>query len=167
VDLRVKAKGGANGVELMQRYSNLDTPSKTLQILRAAGLVSPDGRPVDRSDRSLVQTESPQPFKLDQRLKPVTVVEIVARYEAGEPSHAIAVSFGLGKGSVIRLLREAGVPIRRQGLVDDQVREAAQLYAAGHSLAKIGTRLDVDAGTIRRYLLKYGVRMRDTHGRER
>jgi hypothetical protein len=138
-----------------------------LQILRAAGLVSPDGRPVPRSDRSTEQNEPSQPFKLDQRLKPEIVAGIVARYEAGEPSTAIAASFGMSKGSVIRLLREAGVFIRNQGLSDDQIAEAAQHYASGLSLAKIGPKFGVGHGAVWRQLTKRGVKMRDTHGRER
>jgi transposase-like protein len=154
-------------VEVMQRYSNLDILSKTLQVLRTAGLISPDGKPIPRSGRSIEQVELPQPFKLDQRLKPAIVAEIVARYEAGESSTAIAASYGLSKGSVIRLLREAGITIRRQGLTDHQIAEAAQLYDSGLSLAKIGARFDVDHGTVWRQLRKCGVKMRDTHGRER
>jgi hypothetical protein len=94
------------------------------------------------------------------------VAEIVSRYEAGEPSTAIAASHELSKGSVIRLVREAGIPIRNQGLTNDQVAEAAPLYASGLSLAKIGVRLGVDHGTVWRQLRKRGVKMRDTHGKE-
>ena|ERR1700733_864808 len=151
----------------MQRYSNLDTPSKTLQILHAIGLISPDGKPVPRSDHSTEQIDPAQAFKLDQRLKPKIVAEIVARYEAGEPSTAIAASYGLSKGSVIRLLRDADIPIRNQGLTEDQIAGAAQLYASGLSLAKIGVKFGVDHGTVWRALKKRGVKMRDTHGRER
>lgn len=67
---------------------------------------------------------------------------------------------------MIKLLREAGVSIRNQGLTDEQVAEAIRNYEAGKSLAKIGTHLGADAGTIRRALLKRGVTMRDSHGRE-
>ncbi|HWF70542.1 MAG TPA: helix-turn-helix domain-containing protein [Mycobacterium sp.] len=151
----------------MQRYSNLDTPSKTLQILRTAGLITPDGRPVPRSDRSTEPAEPSQPFKLDQRLKPEILSEIIACYEAGEPSTALAASHSLSKGSVIRLVREAGIPIRRQGLTNDQITEAIQLYGSGMSLAKVGARFGVDHGTVWRALKKRGMRMRDTHGRER
>jgi hypothetical protein len=151
----------------MQRYSNLDTVSKTFQFLSTADLISPDGRPVHRSDRSSEQIEPSRPFKLDQRLKPAKVAEIVARYEAGEPSTAVAASYGLSKGSVIRLLHEAGIPIRRQGLTVEQTSEAARLYESGWSLAKIGAHLCVDHGTVWRALKKRGVKMRDTHRRER
>ena len=151
----------------MQRYSNLDAPSRMLQILHTAGFVSPDGKPNSRSDRSTQQPAPAQPFKLDQRLKPAIVAEIVARYETGEPSTMIAASLDLSKGSVIRLLRDAGIPIRNQGLSDDQIAEAEQFYASGLSLAKIGSRFGVDHGTVWRALKKQGVKMRDTHGRER
>jgi DNA-directed RNA polymerase specialized sigma24 family protein len=58
------------------------------------------------------------------------------------------------------------VSIRNQGLSDDQIAEAAQHYASGLSLAKIGARFGVDHGTVWRALKKRGVKMRDTHGRE-
>ncbi|MDT5220065.1 MAG: hypothetical protein QOF15_2170, partial [Mycobacterium sp.] len=114
--------------------------SETLQILRIAGLISRDGSAVRRSDRSRQQSVTPQPFKLAQRLKPGTVAEIVARYEAGEPLTALAGRFGISKTSVIKLLREVDVPIRKQRVIDDQIAEAAQLYESGLSLAKIGAR---------------------------
>lgn len=138
-----------------------------MQILRSAGLITPDGRPITPSDRSTKSTEPQPPFKLDQRLKSEIVAEIVARYEAGEPSTAIANLFDLSKGSVIRLLRDAGVTIRNQGMTDDQIAEAGQLYGAGLSLAKIGVKFGVDHGTVWRALKKRDVKMRDTHGRDR
>ena len=39
------------------------------------------------------------------------------------------------------------------------------MYAQGDSLAVIGTRLGVDAGTVHARLRKRGMQMRDTHGR--
>jgi len=153
-------------VEVARRYSNLfDSLSKTLQMLHHAGLIAPDGKPIFRSDSSPEQISVSEPFKLNQRLNPAIVAEIVARYEAGEPSTALAVAFGISKGSVLKLLREAGTQIRNQGLSDDQVAEAAQFYASGHSLAQIGVHLGVDHGTVWRQLRKRGVKMRDTHGR--
>jgi hypothetical protein len=161
-----QAQGRFFPVEVMQRYSNLDIASKTLRKLHASALITPDGSPVHGSGRSCEKSELAQPFKLDQRLKPETVAEIVARYEAGEPSTALASTFAINKNSVIKLLREADVPIRKQGLTNDQIAEAVQLYASGQSLAKIGTHLAVDHGAVWRQLRKRGVKMRDSHSRE-
>ncbi|MDO3175911.1 helix-turn-helix domain-containing protein [Mycobacteroides abscessus] len=152
-------------MELLRRYSNLDTVQKTVRLLRDSGALTPDGRiQVPLTPR--FTADPPEPFKLSQRLKPDTIAEIVARYEAGEPSTALAAAVGISKGSVIRLLRNAGVCIRNQGLSVDQIAEAISLYANGKSLAYIGEHFGVDHGTVWRQLRKRGVKMRDTHGRE-
>ncbi|WP_280244770.1 helix-turn-helix domain-containing protein [Nocardia abscessus] len=54
-----------------------------------------------------------------------------------------------------------------QGLSEEQVDEAVQLYEEGWSAQRIGDKLGVYPQTVRRRLLERGVRMRDTHGRER
>lgn len=108
------------------------------------------------------------PFKLTQRLTQATVNEIVSRYEAGEPSTALMSAFGLSKGSVLKILRAAGVTMRNQGLSEEQIKEAERLYTENAwSLARIGDKFGVDRTVVRRQLLKRGVRMRDTHGRKR
>lgn len=48
-----------------------------------------------------------------------------------------------------------------------QVEEAAHLYRQGWSLARLGERFEVDSTTVWRALRAQGVRMRDSHGRER
>jgi DNA invertase Pin-like site-specific DNA recombinase len=152
-------------VEVLRRYSKLDSFQNVVQILRKHEIINDDGSLRVSSPRS--RTTPPEPFKLDQRLKPQAVAELVARYEAGEPSTALATLFGISKGSVLRLLRDADVPIRKQRLSDDQITEAARLYASGLSLGKIGQMFGVDSTTVWRRLLGRGVTMRDSHGRNR
>jgi hypothetical protein len=131
-------------VELLRRYSNLDTFQISIKFLEKS-LVRTDSGSF-RVPSSRPQTTPPEPFKLDQRLKPETVAEIIARYEAGEPSTAIAAIFNISKGSVIRLLREAGVKIRKQGLTIDQIAEAADMYANGsHSQPSARTSVSTTA----------------------
>ena len=110
--------------------------TQTFQILRTAGLILPDGKPIRRSDRSPEQIA--QPFKLSQRLAPSAVNKLIKEYVDGKSSYELAKTYNLNKGSVIKLLRGAGVPIRNQGLTDEQVAEAVRLYETGQSLAKIG-----------------------------
>jgi len=45
-------------------------------------------------------------------------------------------------------------------MTDTQVEQAAERYRAGESLAKLGTRYDVDPQTISRELKKIGVQIR-------
>ncbi|MDH6242706.1 helix-turn-helix domain-containing protein [Mycobacterium sp. OTB74] len=147
----------------MQRYSNLDALSKFFQKLCSDGLITPDGRVACRSDRF---PEVVRPFKLDQRLNDQIRAEIVALYRSGEPSTAIGATYGLNKNSVIKVLREAGIPIRRQSLTSEQIDDAIRLYRTGQSLATIGRQLGVDHGTVWRALRKRRVKLRDTHGRD-
>jgi hypothetical protein len=64
-------------------------------------------------------------------------------YEAGDNTEQIGDRYGISKARVATVLRERGVTLRRQGLRDEQVNEAAELYAAGRSLAWLGSRYDV------------------------
>jgi hypothetical protein len=48
-----------------------------------------------------------------------------------------------------------------------QIDEAVQDYATGQSLEKIGNRLGFDPTTVLKELRLRGVKIRDTHGRER
>ena len=49
---------------------------------------------------------------------------------------------------VATVLREQGIAIRRQGLTQEQVSEAAGLYAKGRSLAWLGARYNVSRTTV-------------------
>jgi transposase len=65
------------------------------------------------------------------------------------------------------MLRDAGVPIRRQGLPADKVAEAVALYEGGLSLAKVAEHFGLSVSAIYNKLRAAGVQMRDGHGRER
>lgn len=111
-------------------------------------------------------TPLPGAVRLDARMGPNRIAQLIDEYQAGMPTTELARTFGVGKGTIIRLLHAAGVPMRRQGPSAEQVREAVRLYAQGLSLAVVGERLGFDAHTVRRALLRAGVVMRDSHGRQ-
>ena len=52
-----------------------------------------------------------------------------------------------------------------RGLTSEQIDQAARLYTAGQSLARIGERFEVDARTVQRRLIERGVTMRPTSKR--
>lgn len=112
-------------------------------------------------------TPRPPVERLTLRFGPDDLARLVADYQAGVPTTELVTRYGLGKGSVLRLLREQGVTIRYQSPTTEQVDQAVQLYATGLSLAAVGDHLGFSAHTIRRALLAAGVRTRDSHGRER
>lgn len=85
-------------------------------------------------------------------------------YEAGQSTQRIGSRYGMSKTRVAAILRDQGVPLRRQGHTDDQVTEAAQLYKAGKSLATLGTQFGVSHATIANVLKRRGVRLRPRPG---
>ena len=114
----------------------------------------------------LLCQDGPLP-RLKRYLSTNDLADIAQRYESGSTTKQIATDCGISKTRVATVLREQGVTIRRQGLDAEQIDEAVRLYAGGMSLAQIGEYLGVDHGTVWRQLRKRGVKMRDTHGRER
>lgn len=61
-------------------------------------------------------------------------------------------------------MRKQGVPLRRQGVPKHLYGEAAALYAAGWSLAKLSERYRSDDVTVRRALTQSGVEIRPRPG---
>jgi hypothetical protein len=83
------------------------------------------------------QTRQPDPRKRTQRKQPTihdvhrrlgsdVIAHLIADYEAGQPATALMDTYGLGEGTVLRLLREQGVEIRHQSLTPDQLAEAVR-----------------------------------------
>ena len=90
------------------------------------------------------------------RLEPV-----VARYRNGETSTVLADEFGVAKSTVLRILRDAHVVVRRQPMTPDQVGQAATLYESGLSLSHVARQLEVNQETMRVAILKAGVVLRE------
>lgn len=72
----------------------------------------------------------------------------------------LAEKFRTSRQTVSAVLSRHGVLRQRRTLSDDEISTAAQLYKDGWSLAKIGKRFEMDAGTIHDALRKVGVAMR-------
>src|SRR4051812_14250193 len=72
----------------------------------------------------------------------------VEGYRAGRTVYDLAARFGIHRVTVSAHLHRNGVTLRRQGLDDDDLRQAVSLYARDWSVARIGTRLGVDGSTV-------------------
>lgn len=79
----------------------------------------------------------------------------------------IANDLGVSRQRLAVRLRERGVAIRGEGPSREQVLEMVRRYSQGESLAKVGTRLGFSGGTVRAYLIRAGVPIRDAQGRSR
>ncbi|WP_196810959.1 hypothetical protein [Arthrobacter sp. 35W] len=99
--------------------------------------------------------------KIVHRLTVDDQVNIAARYQQGCSSRQLAEAYKVSKTSIVILLRESGIPIRRQGLSDFKADDIAKHYAAGASLAAIGNVYGVSADTVRKLLLRQGITLRN------
>ena len=121
---------------------------------------APARRPA-KTDSSVVR-----PRRLDRRLSSETIAELVAAYRAGTSTNRLCERYELSKGGVLKLLREAGVEMRRQGLSDEQIELAVRLYSEGRSLAAIGDQLGKAKSSVRETLIARGVMMRPSTRRK-
>ncbi len=139
--------------ELVQRCSKHDVTGVDLDRLLST-LEKAACRP------HLVECREVRRHKLEHRVSPGMAAQLVADYEAGVPTTKLVGSYGIGKSSVLRLLQEAGVSMRRQPLSPDQVAQAEALYRSGLSVTEVAVRLDLNPSTVWRTFQRRGVSMR-------
>ena len=95
------------------------------------------------------------------------VVEMVERYKEGATVYELSAEFGCHRTTVAARLKKAGISLRLQSPTSDAIDLMAKLYASGLSSVEIGERLGYCANTVRSGLQGKGIRLRDTHGRDR
>ncbi len=117
-----------------------------------------------RSAMSSTPRTAPQPVP---RLTDAMLDEAQGRYEANTTLQLIANDLGVSRQRLAVRLRERGVAIRGEGPSREQVLEMVRRYSQGESLAKVGTRLGFSGGTVRAYLIRAGVPIREAQGRSR
>jgi hypothetical protein len=137
--------------ERLHHYRNSHLSTNRMVRTRDAALlahrVGPDPlRPASRLVSDRVSTE--------------TLTQIVEDYQAGVPTTTLCRQHHIGKGTVLRLLAEHGVSMRRQPMTAAQQRTVIALYAKGWSLAKIGTKFGRHPTAIRDVLERAGVSRR-------
>ena len=101
------------------------------------------------------------------RLTAEMLDEAERRYETGEILRVIAVDLGVSRQRLAARLRERGVGLRGEKPSSEQVHEMCLRYEQGESLARVGERLGFNPSSVRTYLLRAGIALRDPHGRER
>ena len=128
----------------MRRYSkqpHLWRSSKRLAKL----LTNPMERPTEPT------SSVPHMHKLAQRLTAEEVRALQDAYQAGASLAELQQRFHLSRGSVQRLLREAGVRRRRKSLTDPEVAELVARYIAGLTIREVAAEQDLPR---RRYRMR-------------
>ena len=117
------------------------------------------------SDQPKRRSETPRrSHKLEQWASSDLMAAVVRDYQAGIPTTQLTGDYDLGKSSVLRILHEAGVAMRRQGLDPAHVEAAAELYRAGQSLATVGRQIGCGPDNLRKALITHGVIIRPRRG---
>ncbi|MFT4189761.1 MAG: hypothetical protein QM621_14440 [Aeromicrobium sp.] len=93
--------------------------------------------------------------------------DIVTAYKGGAKVKGLAKQYRVDPTTVSGILRQAGIKVKRTGLLPQEIPDAIRRYEAGDSLATISEAMGVSRATVRLRLLEHGVKMRDSHGRPR
>jgi transposase-like protein len=133
--------------ELVRLYSN--------RRQRLVGFVLCGVRPEHRDQPKIEELR-----QRHRRLSMTEVTELIKEYEQQATVKELAQLFGINRMTVTALLQRHGVELRKSGLALTDVPAAAGLYAQGWSLAKLGSKFDVDPSTVWRALRAAGVVLR-------
>jgi transposase-like protein len=138
-------------VEVLGCYSNRASfKIDKLNIIRDA---------LDRIDAAELRrppTKKPRPaqrYRLTDRFTPDELNQLVARYQAGETSTALARESGIAKSTFLRLLAERGVGTRPRGLTPGKEEEILRLRKQGMIIRKIAKRVGCSYDVARIFLL--------------
>ena len=120
-------------------------------------------------EESPVQTALRRHRKSAPRLTKTEVNELARCYEQGCTINQLAESYKIHRTTVMDHLKRRNVTTRvvKRRLSDANVAQAAELYAAGQSLATIAARFRVDAKTVHREFRKAEIPTRPRQGRRK
>ncbi|MHA7141063.1 hypothetical protein ACX80T_05985 [Arthrobacter sp. Sr33] len=116
---------------------------------------------LDRIDAGKLRrppAKTPRPtqrYRLTDRFTPDELNQLVARYQAGEMSAALAREQGIAKSTFLRLLTEHGVGTRPRGLTPAKEKEILRLRRQGVIIREIAKRVGCSYDTARIFLLSH------------
>ena len=133
-------------------------PGEGAKIARNEDSEDPAGRP--REEKGRLSNPS------QRRLSPTDVDDLIAAYEAGSSISQLAVDFSVHRTTVTAHLDRHQIPRHHERVTwdDGTLREAAEMYASGLSLADVAERFGVDAQTVANRFRRAGVRVRPRRG---
>jgi hypothetical protein len=103
--------------------------------------------------------------RVQRRLSSNEVDELLGAYVAGDLVHDIAVRHGVHRSTVIGHVTRRGLPRRSDdGRSDQELQTAADLHAAGESLAAIGHHFGIDPAIVADRFRRAGIPIRARRG---
>jgi phage-related baseplate assembly protein len=110
--------------------------------------------------------EEPAPIRrqVQRRLTPAEQVAVAQAYQAGADMKDLAAAYRVHRHSISHCLHALAIPLRRQGLQEQDLEEAARLYLEGWSLARLGQHYGCHLTHVHQKLIAHGVQMRPRPG---
>ncbi|MET8426858.1 hypothetical protein [Nocardia sp. NPDC004860] len=152
-------------VDLAGRYSKRADLHK-LETTRAKIDTGPSS-PLPRRHKKPLADRPREPRRIEQRLGPATVEELLHAYRDGTSTAQLAARYGISKTAVLNLLTNRKVPRRFQSMTTNDIDHVERLYLAGHSLVSCSRLTGFPASTIRDALRERDTPMRAPGGRHR
>ena len=94
------------------------------------------------------------------RLSASNQEELLAGYADGVPVQELAARFQVHRGTVTKLVRQAGLGVRRPAVPEPVRQEAVRLYADGLTLVEVGEQLGINDKTVRLLVIEAGGTLR-------
>lgn len=141
-----------------KKSGGLLPPLEKLQKLAELAAAAP-------ADSDADLDETGRSWLIRRRLSDEQVAELVELYRSGVGTPALSERFGISKPSVLELLHDHGVRMRRQPLTRVQRARAVRLYEEGFAIKPIAAELGSSYGAVHRVLQASGVRLRPRPGR--
>ena len=132
-------------VQVMRRYSNPEFVSRLERVLSGQGRDRVSRRPVPSLPTN------------GTRINAEMLDRLADRYSTGETLHALATEFGVERALIAELLRARGVAVTYRITNDDDLDDAAALYASGLSLKRVGERFGVSANAVQDAFVAAGI----------
>ena len=146
-------------VEVLRRYSrrgDLWRHATKMNLQLARGDTRPAATPVRGGQPA---------HRVDVRLGSDQIAQIVADYEAGTETAELQLRYGLSKGSVRKLLTDAGAAPHRRPLSDDEIHACSRLYAGGMTIREVAAKRGLPKTTVQDALRRLGVESRPARRR--
>lgn len=138
--LEVRAGYSKHGCHKVDQLATIAAALKRMDL----GHIKP------RSSQAMKKT---QRYRFADRFTADELAQLVARYQAGEMSTALARESGIAKSSFLRLLAEHGVTSRPRGLTPAKENEIRRLRKQGMIIREIAKQVGCSYDTARIFLL--------------
>lgn len=119
-----------------------------------------------RDENALAVSEVPRGRRLEQRLRPEVIEDVVSEYQGGATCRELARKYNVSVSGMEALLKRRGVTLRgaykRLMLTSEQKTEIVTLYRDGARSHPLGAKFGVSSSTVMKLVREAGVRVHGT-----